>query len=124
MAYDTGLKFGDDDVDCYFVKAVKDIDCPLEGDNETKRQQVKRYILNLVKTDIEEDGVQYGDDYYDADETIEDALERISGWMWDSQDFTAYDNLRAWCKDKNYNALIWWEGEINMCVFSIPGWIH
>lgn len=120
----TYLKFGDDIVDCYFVKAVKDIDCPLEGDNDTKRQQVKRYILNLVKTDIEEYGLQYGDDYYDRDLPLDKRIDNIFGWMWNSQDFTAYDNLRAWCKDKNYNALVWREGEINMCVFSLPAWIH
>lgn len=120
----TYLKFGDDIVDCYFVKAVKDIDCPLEGDNDTKRQQVKRYILDLVKPYIEENGVAAGDDYYDRRHTAEERAEDIIGWMWNSQNFTAFGNLRAWCEDRKYEALIWWDGEINNCVFSYPGWIQ
>ena len=117
------LKFGDDDVECYFVKAVKDIDCPLQGDNDAKREQVKRYILDLVKTDIEEYGVVDGDDYYDRDLPLDKRIENIIGWMW-NRDFTVFDNLRAWCEEQKFRALIWWEGEINMCPFSYPGWIH
>ena len=120
----TYLKFGDDIADCYYLTAVKDIDCPLEGDNDAKRQQVKHYILDLVKPYIEEYGVIDGDDYYDRDLPLDKQIENIIGWMWKYKDFTAFDNLRAWCEDQKYKALIWWDGEINNCVFSYPGWIQ
>lgn len=68
--------------------------------------------------------VDDGDDYYDADATTDQTIERVFGWMWNAYDFTAFDNLRVWCEDNELKALIWWEGEINMCGFSHPGWIH
>ena len=109
-------------VNCHLVKCVKDIDCPLRGNNETRKRTVARYLTDLSKMFIAGYGV--GDENNDvstnpSDEQIENV---IGNRVWNHEDFTGYPNLTSWCDAHYYKTLVWWEGSINGEEFSYLGW--
>ena len=109
-------------VNCHLVKCVRDIDCPLRGNNETRKRTVARYLTDLSKMFIVGYGV--GDEHSDvstdpSDEQIENV---IGDRMWNREDFTGYPNLTSWCDAHYYKTLVWWEGSVNGDEFSYLGW--
>lgn len=121
MNFDTIIHVGIT-VNCHLVKSVEDIDCPLRGNNETRKRIVARYLTNLSKMFIAGYGV--GDEHNDRyTDPSDEQIERVLGdRMWNREDFTNYPNLKNWCDDHCYKTLVWWEGSINGDEFSYLGW--